>query len=76
MPRIVTLVYEDSKGGPFLYISVDGELASCSPQGTRPQLEVGDVGAAVAAVARLLGAEVEVENTRVLYDARGNRVEE
>lgn len=76
MPDTLKIVYEEARRGTYVHLYVNGEYADTRPlNGSGDALWAGDVGGAAAAVARMLGADVVVESTQVLYDARGNRVE-
>lgn len=76
MADTITMVYEDARGGPYMHVRVNGKHVSTRPLNPDDTLDIWDIGAAVSAVAREIGADVEVETTQVLYDARGNRVEQ
>lgn len=73
MPDQVILEMEDSRGGPYLTVRVNGKEVGNRPLNPNDKVDVYDIGAMVGYVARELGAEVAWENTQVLYDARGNR---
>jgi hypothetical protein len=70
----VKMEYEDAKGGPYINLYVDGKYVEGRPLNPDQELKVSDIGRAVAAVAKALGATVEVEHTQALYDSRGNRI--
>jgi hypothetical protein len=76
MPDTLKIVYEEARKGTYVHLYVNDRFADSRPLNASDQpLKPGDIGGAVAAVARALGAEVVVESTQILYDGRGNEVE-
>lgn len=71
----IKIVHEDARGGPYIRVYVNDEFASSRPLNPGDEITTDDIHSVVVAVARLLGADVEIENLQVLYDARGNRVD-
>ncbi len=75
MANTLKVVYEDSKGGPYVNLYVNDRWLQGKPLNPGQEVDVNDIGSAAIAVARELGAEVVIEREQVLYDARGDRVD-